>query len=75
MNQSLKIWLHGIGAAFISAFSTAASGTIALPAVFNFSHAGLVNVAKLAVVPALMAVFAYLKTSPLPPVDPTSSKV
>jgi acyl-coenzyme A synthetase/AMP-(fatty) acid ligase len=74
MNQQLKIWLHGIGAAFISAFATAASGAIALPSVFNFSHAGLLNVTKLALVPALLAVFAYLKASPLPPLDPTLPK-
>jgi hypothetical protein len=64
--NNLKIWLHGLAAAAISAFASAASGAIALPAVFTFDKAGLVNMAKLAAVPAMLAVFAYLKNSPIP---------
>jgi hypothetical protein len=64
--KNLKIWLHGLAAAGVSAFASAASGAIALPAVFTFDKAGLVNMAKLAAVPALLAVFAYLKNSPIP---------
>jgi hypothetical protein len=64
--KNLKIWLHGLAAAAVSAFASAASGAIALPAVFTFDKAGLVNMAKLAAVPALLAVFAYLKNSPIP---------
>ena len=62
-----KVWLKGLAAAAISALSTAAGGALALPAVFNFSHDGLVNTAKIVFVPMLIAVFAYLKSSPLPP--------
>lgn len=64
--KNLKIWLHGLAAAAVSAFASAASGAIALPAVFTLDKAGLVNMAKLAAVPALLAVFAYLKNSPIP---------
>ena len=64
--KSMKIWLHGLAAAAISAFASAASGAIALPSVFTFDRNGVVNMAKLATVPALLAVFAYLKSSPIP---------
>lgn len=66
LSTNTRVWLHGLIAAFISAFSTSASGAIALPTVFNFSHNGLVNMVKLSIVPAMIAVFGYLKTSPLP---------
>ena len=64
--NSLKVWLHGLAAAAISAFASAASGAIALPSVFTFDTHGFTNMAKLATVPALLAVFAYLKSSPIP---------
>lgn len=66
LSTNTRVWLHGLFAAFISAFSTAASGAIALPTVFNFSHNGIANMVKLAIVPAMVAVFTYLKQSPLP---------
>ena len=65
MNR-LKIWIHGLAAAAISAFASAASAAIALPTVFTFDRAGFLNMVKLATVPALLAVFAYLKSSPVP---------
>jgi hypothetical protein len=71
--NSLKIWIHGLAAAAISAFASAASGAIALPSVFTFDRAGFVNMVKLATVPALLAVFAYLKSSPVPPLSLTDS--
>jgi len=64
--NNLKVWLHGLAAAAISAFASAASGAIALPSVFTFDTHGFINMAKLATVPALLAVFAYLKSSPIP---------
>jgi hypothetical protein len=63
---NVKVWLHGLLAAAISAFSTAASGAVALPTVFSFTRDGVINMIKLATVPALLAVFGYLKASPLP---------
>jgi hypothetical protein len=64
--NNIKVWLHGLAAAAISAFASAASGALALPSVFTFDRNGFVNMAKLATVPALLAVFAYLKSSPIP---------
>ena len=64
--NNLKVWIHGLAAAGISAFASAASGAIALPSVFTFDKTGLVNMVKLAAVPALLAVFAYLRSSPVP---------
>jgi hypothetical protein len=64
--NNIKVWLHGLAAAAISAFASAASGAIALPSVFTFDRNGFINMAKLATVPALLAVFAYLKSSPIP---------
>jgi hypothetical protein len=64
--NNIKVWLHGLAAAAISAFASAASGAIALPNVFTFDRNGFINMAKLATVPALLAVFAYLKSSPVP---------
>jgi hypothetical protein len=72
--NNLKVWIHGLAAAAISAFSSAASGAIALPSVFTFDKAGLVNMVKLATLPALLAVFAYLKSSPIPALTVGSSK-
>lgn len=69
--NSLKLWLHGLAAAAISAFASAASGVIALPSVFTFDRNGFINMAKLATVPALLAVFAYLKSSPMPAITAT----
>ncbi len=66
LSTNTRIWLHGLIAAAISAFSTAASGAIALPTVFSFDKNGLINMAKLSAVPAALAVFGYLKASPLP---------
>jgi hypothetical protein len=64
--NNIKVWLHGLAAAAISAFASAASGAIALPSVFTLDRNGFINMAKLATVPALLAVFAYLKSSPVP---------
>ena len=69
--NGLKIWIHGLAAAAVSAFASAASGAIALPTVFTFDRAGFVNMVKLATVPALLAVFAYLKSSPVPALGST----
>ncbi len=70
--NNLKAWVHGLAAAAISAFASAASGAIALPSVFTFDKVGLFNMVKLAAVPALLAVFAYLKSSPVPALTDTT---
>jgi hypothetical protein len=65
--NNVKTWLLGLVAAAVSAFATAASGFIALPTVFTLDRNGFMNMGKMAAVPALLAVFAYLKQSPVPP--------
>jgi acyl-coenzyme A synthetase/AMP-(fatty) acid ligase len=73
--SKLVIWIHGLAAAAISAFATAASGVVALPSVFTFDRNGVMNMIKLATVPALLAVFGYLKSSPIPPLSEESSEL
>lgn len=70
---NLRVWLHGLIAAFVSAFATAASGFIALPTVFTLDKVGVVNMIKLATVPAMLAVFGYLKASPVPALTVTAT--
>jgi hypothetical protein len=64
--MTTKAWLQGLMTAFITAFSTAAIGVLALPTVFNGSKDGLYNIAKMTLVPALISVFTFLKQSPIP---------
>lgn len=66
LSTNTRLWLHGLLAAAITAFSTAASGVIALPTVFTFDKNGCINMVKMAAVPTFLAVFAYLKQSPVP---------
>lgn len=70
---NVRVWLHGLIAAFVSAFATGASGVIGLPTVFTFDKVGLINMIKLATVPAMLAVFAYLKSSPVPALSLTAT--
>lgn len=74
MTTTTKAWLHSLAAAFISAFATAMVGALALPTVFNLTHDGLANIAKITLVPALLAVFNILKQSPLPTASVTVTK-
>lgn len=64
-------WLQGMLAAVVSAFASAASGAIGLPTVFTFDKNGLINMVKLAAVPAMFAFFAYLKQNPTPAIKAT----
>jgi hypothetical protein len=64
--MSWETWLQGLLAAVVSTFASAASGAIGLPTVFTFDKNGLINMVKLATVPALLAFFAYLKQNPTP---------
>lgn len=66
---NVKLWLHGLFAIAISAFATAASGAIALPSVFTFDKVGMLRMLKMATVPALLAVCAYLAKSPVPELE------
>ena len=72
MNLNWGAWLYGLLTAFVGAFSTAAIGALTLPGVFNFSHDGLINFAKISGAPALIAFFAYLQQHPAPSVKTTT---
>lgn len=69
-----KSWLHSILAAAIGAVSTGISTVIVSPQTFNFSHQGLINLAQVSGVSAILAVAAILKKSPLPPTDDAAPK-
>lgn len=64
--MNFRTWIHGLGAAAIGAAATAGSAALAVPSAFNGTRTGIENFLKLLGVPALVAVFAYLKQSPLP---------
>lgn len=71
LSRNTKIWLHGLGAALVTGFSTAGGAFVVMPNVFNFgSREAIGNAVKIVVVPTALAVFAYLKTSPVPTLDP-----
>lgn len=63
--MTFRVWIHGIAAAAVSAFVTAITGVVALPTVFTFDKTGLVNAVKMSVPPTILAVCAYLKSSPV----------
>lgn len=66
--KSVRTWLHGLAAAVIGGASTAASAALVDAQTFNFSHAGLIALAKISATASLIAALAYLKQSPLPSV-------
>lgn len=70
--NSWKVWLHGLAAAAISGFATSLTGALALPTVFSFDKAGLINMLKMALPPAILGVALYLKSSPVPALTVTS---
>lgn len=74
LSSNIRVWLHGLFAAAIGSFATAAGGAILMPDVFSFSHAGIINMLKLATLPALSSIFMYLKQSPLPAISPESGQ-
>jgi zinc transporter ZupT len=66
MSERTKMWLKGLIAAVIGGAANAVSAVIAAPQTFNFSHEGLIAIAKLAAAGALIALIGYLKQSPVP---------
>jgi hypothetical protein len=65
MNASVKIWLHGLAGAFVGGAAAALSGAISMPNTFNFSRAGMLNMARIGAGSGLASAFLYLKQSPL----------
>jgi hypothetical protein len=68
---TIKQWLHGLGAALIGAVATAVPLALADPHDFDFSRHGLIDFARIIGFPAILAVAAYLKQSPLPSASST----
>ena len=57
---------HGLGSASIGAVATAVPLGLADPRDFDLSRHGLIDFSRIIVPPAILAVAAYLKQSPLP---------
>lgn len=68
-----KAWLHGFGAAVIGGAASAGAAAFAEPKDFNFTHAGLIALAKVVATGAALPALAYLKQSPLPSSSATLS--
>lgn len=75
MNTTAKVWVHSLAAAAIGGGANAILGALAMPDTFNFSHAGLINLAKIALMGILVPVLTLLKQTPLPPDNPTPPQV
>lgn len=71
--MTLKAWLHSLIAAAISAAATGVTVTIVAPESFNFSGPGLAKLGTLCGVNALIAVANFLKQSPLPTAEVTTT--
>ena len=61
-----QMWLKGLLAAIIGGAANSVTAAFIDPEHFNFSHDGLIALAKLAGAGALLALFMYLKQSPVP---------
>ncbi len=61
-----QLWLKGLLAAVIGGAANSVTAVFIAPDKFNFSHDGLIALAKLAGAGALLALFMYLKQSPVP---------
>jgi uncharacterized membrane protein len=72
--MTVKIWLHGLMAAAIGAFSSSITLIIVDPAKFNFSTDGFLSLGKVSLVAAILAVAGYLAKSPLPTNAANSSR-
>jgi len=59
-------------AAGIGGAANASLGALAMPDTFNFSHSGLINLAKISLIGALVPVLTLLKNSPLPAISTTT---
>lgn len=69
MQHNVQVWLKGLIAAVVGAFSNSAVMLISAPEQFNLSKPGLILLGKTAAVSALVALFMYLKQSPVPPAE------
>jgi hypothetical protein len=71
--MSLKAWLHSLVAAAISAAASGVTVSIVAPESFNFSGPGLQKLGELCAISALISVANFLKQSPLPSAEVTTT--
>lgn len=64
--MTAKAWLHSMVAGAIGGASSALVSALAAPDTFNFSHEGLVRLARVALLGGVVPVLMFLKQSPLP---------
>jgi len=64
--MNAKAWLHSLVAAGIGGASNAILGALAMPDTFNFTHQGMENLGKIALMGLAVPVLTLLKQSPLP---------
>lgn len=64
---NFRVWLHGVGAAFIGGFATAGYSAIATLAFNHGWREALETACGAWIVAGVVSAMAYLKQSPLPP--------
>jgi hypothetical protein len=70
VTDNTKVWMHGLGAAFIGAAASSLGAIMVAPDRFNLnSLMGLRNVVLASVFSGVSSAAAYLKASPLPPLN------
>ncbi|QEE30793.1 hypothetical protein FTW19_24005 [Terriglobus albidus] len=70
MPQNVRLWLHGLGAAFIGGAATSLATILVDSEKFNIDTLlGLQHLAVVAIVAGIVSAAGYLKQSPLPPVE------
>lgn len=67
MPNTIRQWLYGFLATVIGGAATALSAALAMPSTFDpFTPLGWKNMARIAIVPALLHGALYLSKSPVP---------
>lgn len=70
MSKNMRLWLHGLGAAFIGGAATSLATILVDSDKFNIeTFLGLQHLAVVAIVAGIVSAAGYLKQSPLPPVE------
>ncbi|WP_263415348.1 hypothetical protein [Terriglobus albidus] len=70
MSRNMRLWLHGLGAAFIGGAATSLATVLVDSEKFNIDTLlGLQHLAFVAMVAGIVSAAGYLKQSPLPPVE------
>jgi len=73
MNANTRAWLHGLGAAFIGTAASSLGAILVAPNDFNLTTMhGMRNVVLASGLSGITAAAAYLKSSPLPPLQITT---